>query len=348
MRALVYGALVVFVIIACTAKKQDRLLAQAPLAKVGNFAVTEKNLEIEDDRKELAWAQQMKAYRIKLKAINQTIDKHLFKEEAKRRGMTIEELEVELELSTRGKDAAPPERNKQDREASTKYDQLSIKEQELIKDFIRISEGKLAKRNLIRELRKKAKIKINLTKPKFPWQQIPVTNGPSFGPDDAEIVVHEFTDFQCPFCRRSAEAVMWLKTSNRKDVKFYFHDFPLTKIHPTAMGAHIAARCAFKQNKFWVYHDYLFEKQTELFYGLKQPNNQLYLKIADNLGLDTQMFKACLQSPPKEEIEKEIALARSLGLGGTPAFFMNGRPLKSVPGAATLEAVINKLSRRLK
>ncbi len=92
-----------------------------------------------------------------------------------------------------------------------------------------------------------------------------VDDDPYLGPVDAPVTIIEFSDFQCPFCKRFFdETLSQIKQQYEGQVKFVYRDFPISSIHPWAQKAGEAAECADDQGKFWEYHDLIFENQTAL------------------------------------------------------------------------------------
>src|SRR5581483_8762214 len=94
---------------------------------------------------------------------------------------------------------------------------------------------------------------------------VSIENNPTIGPDNAPVTIIEFSDFQCPFCKRFHDTTLpvLLKKYEGK-IRFAYRDFPISSIHPYAQGAAEAAECAYAQNKFWDYHDLLFQDQQRL------------------------------------------------------------------------------------
>src|SRR5207247_638633 len=78
------------------------------------------------------------------------------------------------------------------------------------------------------------------------------------------VTIVEFSDFQCPFCRKAYAVVKEVLSNHEGQVKVAYRDFPLRQIHPQAQIAAEAGRCAMEQGKFWQYHDRLFENQNKL------------------------------------------------------------------------------------
>lgn len=91
---------------------------------------------------------------------------------------------------------------------------------------------------------------------------------PVLGKENAKITLIEFSDYQCPFCGRfftQTEGQLKKEYVDSGKVKFYYRDFPLPQIHPGAQKAAEAARCAGDQNKYWQYHDLIFQNQQNIF-----------------------------------------------------------------------------------
>jgi len=144
---------------------------------------------------------------------------------------------------------------------------------------------------------------------------------PPRGNIDSDIIVIEFSDFQCPACK-GAEPII-KEILEDYDVVFYYRNFPLP-MHKDSFIAAEAAECANEQNRFWEYHDVLFENQDKLDKG----NLKLY---AQELGLNAEQFNDCLDSEKyKPEITKDIRDGKASNVRGTPTFFVNE---KKVVGA---------------
>lgn len=99
-------------------------------------------------------------------------------------------------------------------------------------------------------------------------ETVGVGNLPPLGDANAKVTLIEFSDYECPFCARffnDAEMQIKKEYVDKGLLKFYYRDFPLTQIHPGAQKAAEAARCAGDQNKYWEYHDALFQNQSTIF-----------------------------------------------------------------------------------
>ena len=168
---------------------------------------------------------------------------------------------------------------------------------------------------------------------------IETQDDPFFGSRDGKVHIVEFGDFECPFCNQELEVIKQLQTRYGNQIFFQFRDFPVVIAHPNAYNAAIAAECAHEQSeeKFWQYHDRLFQFQDSL-------SDDLYISLAQRIGLDEEQFATCLDSAAtRAEVEQDYLDGLDLGVTGTPTFFINGN---RVPGAIPLdifEKVIDQL-----
>ena len=155
-----------------------------------------------------------------------------------------------------------------------------------------------------------------------------VGNSPRKGAEEPKVIVFEFSDFQCPFCAQASPVVRELIEKHGDSVMVVYKHLPLAQIHPEAIPASRAAWAAAQQEKFWEYHDALFENQEEL-------GEDLYVRLAEELEIDVDRFNEDRNSrDSRVAIEADLALARDLQLRSTPTFIMNDL---LIPGAPTLE-----------
>lgn len=152
----------------------------------------------------------------------------------------------------------------------------------------------------------------------------------SLGDAGAAVTIVEYTDYQCPFCARHSIETMPTLLAELVDsgrVQYQLKDFPIDSIHPEARLASVAARCAGEQEAYWPMHDALFAQQSA-WAGTGVAAAQSFAAIAGDLGLDTAAFDACLQSGRYDDvIQANLDEGVSLGVRGTPAFFINGFPV---------------------
>lgn len=164
------------------------------------------------------------------------------------------------------------------------------------------------------------------------------TDAASWGPADAKVTIVEFSDFQCPYCTRAAQAVDQLKEQYKgKSVRVIFRHFPLS-FHKDAHLTAQASLAAKDQGKFWEFHDLVFKNQQ----ALARPDLEKY---AQEAGLDMAKFKAALDSGKyKAAVDADMALGGQVYVQGTPTMFING---ERVPNPTAFEAFKPMVDSRL-
>jgi protein-disulfide isomerase len=158
----------------------------------------------------------------------------------------------------------------------------------------------------------------------------------AMGRDDAPVTMVEFTDYQCPFCRkfeRDSFAELKKNYIDTGKVRFVSRDLPL-EFHPNAAPAAEAVRCAGEQHKFWEMHDAIM-LDTAIDLGADS-----ILKYGDKVGLDATAFRACVADKKfVAEIQKDSTDAGSLGISGTPSFVIGKSAPDQVDGVRIVGAV---------
>jgi protein-disulfide isomerase len=184
---------------------------------------------------------------------------------------------------------------------------------------------------------------------------VSVDDDPVLGDKNAKVTLIDFSDYECPFCKRHFEQTLpelIKKYIDTGKVKMVYRDLPLPFHDPMATTEAIAANCARDQgddSTYYKYHDEIFKRTTSNGNGLTKEN--LYT-IASDLGLNADTFKSCLDSEKyKEEVQKDLADATKAGATGTPTFFIgkssrNGQisatKLVGAQPFAQFEALIDK------
>ncbi len=147
---------------------------------------------------------------------------------------------------------------------------------------------------------------------------------PAIGPDDAEITVVEFFDYRCGYCKRSLDFVSGLPARHDGKVRVVFKEYPI--LSPQSRQAALAALAAKKQGKYFEMHAALMETDTKLDDGDID-------EIAREAGVDVDKLRADMKSTAiQQELADSMALARDLGVNGTPAFFIGD---EAIQGANT-------------
>lgn len=149
------------------------------------------------------------------------------------------------------------------------------------------------------------------------------------GDANAPVVLIEFADFECPFCRKYSQDTFArvdeeLVASGK--VRYGFRHFPLEKVHFNAMAAARAAECASAQDKFWDMRSQLFERQPEI-------GRAFWVPAAKDLGLQPARFEECLKASRDDRIRRDQEEANRLGVKVTPTFLIgiaDGRTVRVI------------------
>jgi protein-disulfide isomerase len=171
---------------------------------------------------------------------------------------------------------------------------------------------------------------------------IDVANAPMRGGEGAVVTMIEYSDYECPFCIKYFREVLprieneYIATGK---IRYVFRDFPVDQLHPAAIRAHAASRCAREQDKFWQMHGRLFSAPGT-------HSDEALIERAREIALDLTAFADCLGSGRTiDDIRKVSEQAISLGASGTPAFFLGlydpslgqVRILRGISGAQPFE-----------
>ncbi len=298
------------------------------VATVGNHPITEADIDAELKPQIMAW--QNRLYQLRRRAIMQVADDYLITQAAKKAGLSPDEY-LKRKLGGASKVS--------DQDAKQFYDrhkaQIPQPFEQIKPRIIAYLEHRQANDRrdaLLGKLRRKYPVKVMLKPLRF---NVETSGNPALGAGNAPVTIAEFADFQCPYCKRAEATLGQVRDEYGNKVRLVYLDFPLS-MHPYAMGAAEAARCAGEQGKFWPYHDALFADPSKLApKDLKQ--------LAGKLKLNTKKFNSCFDHAKyKAAIDKDIAQGRELGVDGTPGFFINGRPLSGAQPAPVFEALINE------
>lgn len=161
-----------------------------------------------------------------------------------------------------------------------------------------------------------------------------VAGSPLRGDPASSVLLIEFSDFECPFCGRAQSTLKAFLDAHGAEVATVFKHLPLPSLHPHAMSAARSSWAAQQQGKFWEFHDRLFELQAEL-------GDQTFLRIAQELALDLPRFERDRSSEAAgDAVRRDLALARKLGLTGTPFFLINREPVNGAQPLGEFEAAL--------
>jgi protein-disulfide isomerase len=158
---------------------------------------------------------------------------------------------------------------------------------------------------------------------------------PRTGAKAAKVTIAEFSDFQCPFCKRVEPTIKEILQKYPNEVAIVFINQPLP-FHEHAMEAAQAFQAAHRQGKGWAMHDKMYENNT----ALERANLEKY---ATEVGLNLSKFKKDMDDPKiKDEIAEHQKLASSVGASGTPTFFINGRQLVGAQPFPEFQKIIDE------
>jgi len=178
------------------------------------------------------------------------------------------------------------------------------------------------------------------------------SHDPYLGAPDAKLTIVEFSDFQCPYCRKVHIMLQSILPSYAGRVKFVFKNLPLgvdcnpilkarygRDIHPAACGLARLGEAAVRQHRFWPLHDLIFRRQPG-FEGKRLSRNAL-LKLAKAAGLDMKRLKADLNdSKTDQAVMADVHAAYRVGANATPTFLFNGLKVEGMPSITILQRII--------
>ena len=154
------------------------------------------------------------------------------------------------------------------------------------------------------------------------------------GNPQAPVIIVEFSDFQCPFCRKVQTTLKALLAKYQGRVSLAYRDFPLRGMHGQAELGAESSRCAGEQRRFWEYHDLLFANPDKL-------NRDGLMDLARSLKLEEKQFDSCLSSGKyRKQVEQDLQDGIRAGVQGTPGIFINGVPLSGAQPEAAFERII--------
>lgn len=302
--------------------------ADGPVATVGSTTIDRATLE-KHIKPKLIEIENEK-YEAMKDGLDELIAEELTKQEAKAKNVTPEAL---IKTEVADKVTAPTEDEikkvyEENKEALQNAPLDSVKSK--IVDYLKSQRGAERQQAFVEELKKKYPTKTSL---KAPTIEVSTGGRPVLGPATAPVTIIEFSDYECPFCKRAEPAMEQVLSTYKDKVKFVYRHYPLP-FHQHAKPASEAALCANLQGKFWEYHKKVFASASLAEETLKQ--------IAKDVGLDAAKFDTCMKNhETAKEIEKDLEEGQSVGVNGTPAFFINGRMLSGAQPFEKFKEVID-------
>jgi len=306
--------------------------AGPPVAKIDGQTVSLEELDdfIKDQLliQETRGGRPDRLYELRAGALNDLISERLLEAEAKRRGVSPDEV-IGLEL-----EEVPIAEEEIAAFFESNQEQLEGRSLDEARDAIKSYLERERIPQILESMRSGAEVTVLLE----PERVEVLADGPSLGPATAPVTIVEFSDFQCPFCARAIPIVKELRERYPEQVRIVFRHLPLDRIHPRARAAAEAAVCAHDQDAFWKFHDVVFENNRAL-------TDEDLEGHAAEAGLDVALFQQCVSEGKfKAKVAADVDAARELGITGTPAFFVNGILLS---GAKPVEEFVTVIDREL-
>jgi protein-disulfide isomerase len=314
----------------CSAQTKPQAAPDEPIAVVAGQPIYEQDLMSVAGAGLLDLRKQ--EYKMKSDALNQSIRKKLIDVEAKKRGLTTEQLlqeEVDSKIAEPSDDEARGYYLAVKSQTTLPFDQIKSQ----VKQLLRNAEVQQAREKYADSLRDKVDVSIFLRPPVVQLDYDPARLQ---GNADAPITIVEFADFQCPFCSRVQPLLKDVLAKYKGKVKLAYLDFPLSQIHQRAEMAAEASRCALVQGKYWEMHDAMYADQSKL-------DEAGLLQTAAHLGMDENSFASCLKSGKyKAMIEQDVQAGSQAGVNATPTFFINGEFFSGVQSDADFTKIIDR------
>ena len=174
-------------------------------------------------------------------------------------------------------------------------------------------------------------------------QNVGIGHLPPKGDPNAKVKIIAFEDFRCPFCDQ------WFKNTEPQIIKdyvdtgkavLYYRQYQF--LGPASVTAGNASECANEQNKFWDFHDYMYQNQPD------ESDTSMYTvdsltQIAGQLGMDTNQFQSCLNAKKYDKnVSQDLADGQKAGVSGTPTVFIDGTPIVGAEPYSAFQTIIDQ------
>ncbi|HET8783252.1 MAG TPA: thioredoxin domain-containing protein [Pyrinomonadaceae bacterium] len=300
------------------------------VGSVNGVPITQK--QVDDSIAARIYPLQQQLYAIRKVALENLIVSRLLEVEAKARGVSVDELRRQLtegEINVTRVQVEEAFAQNASFFASMSPDEarerlrLDLENQARMKHY----------RAALERLRTKWTIATSLAEPAFALR-LDDGGSPALGAVRPAVTIVEFSDFECRFCREVQPTLKQVIERYGKEVRLVFKHLPLEG-HRNAVPAARAAYCAGQQDRFWQFHDAVFAA-SELSAGVVN-------RIAEELGLGLDRFKACLSSEQsRAAVLRDMETARSFRIDSTPSFLVNGKLIKGALSFAEFQKIIER------
>jgi protein-disulfide isomerase len=278
----------------------------------------------------------VKLYEARKNALDQLIYQKLVDAEAKKKGLTTDQLlQQEVESKVTPPTDAEVEAFYQENAGRIRGTLDEVREP--VREHLQSERATDLMRGYLEGLEKSAKVERHLDAPRFP---VDPGMAPRIGSAKAPVQIVEFSDFECPYCGGASKTVHEIAEKYGDKVSIAFMNFPLP-MHSSAPKAAEAGMCANDQGKFWEYHDKMFDNQRML-------DPLSLVRFATEIGLDANAFQGCLESGKHQaDVERDIEAGKKVGMTGTPGFYINGIQLSgALPLDMFSEVIDDELAHR--
>ncbi len=306
-----------------------------PLAEVNGETVTAEDLDHALGVKLTKLQEQL--YSLKRAELDAQIAQRLLAQEAAKRGVSVATL-LDAEVTAKVGLVTETEIESMYQENRSRLQGNEAENREKIRASLQQRKLAAQRAQFVQVLRAQGTVVDRLQPPPVVRVQVSTDGAPIRGTADAPVTLVEFSDFHCPFCKRVQPTLTQVLEKYPGKVRLLFRHLPLDALHPQARSAAEASWCAQDQGKFWEYHDVLFEQAP------KAAEDDLK-HYAEQVGLNSEKFVSCLsQNVHHDAVQRDIDEVTKLGMSGTPAFFINGRPLS---GAQPMEKFVQVIDDEL-
>jgi len=295
----------------------------------------ELNKGIENDLYEA----KMKVFEIQMNRLRSMVLEKLMEADDRKKGLTNDEY-LERYIAS-GLSISKPEIEAFIKERGIPKQHINDAMKKKVEQFLLQQKKREAIEKWVGSKTAKKPVAVFLNRPERPVYDVSAGSSPFKGGSRAKVTVVEFSDFQCPFCKKGASLLREITKKYGDKVKIAFKQYPLP-FHQQASKAAEASLCANElggAKSFWKYHDKLFSEQGKL-------------AVADLIahgvaqGLNPEKFKKCLDSGRHAgTVKKEMDEGKAVGVKSTPTFFVNG---KMVSGAQPLSVFSEIIDEELK
>jgi protein-disulfide isomerase len=299
------------------------------VATVGDVNITRADLE-KSVRSQLIEVDNQR-YEILEDGLNNLVSEKLLELDAKAKGKTSQDLQKEI--------MSAPVDEPTDEQVQKVFDenkeQLGGKSLDEVKgrivEYLKNQSRAQKAQAMLADLRAKYPTQIKLSPP-----VIEVSDGGRSsrgGGASAPITIVAFSDYECPYCKKSEDVVALVMTTYGDKVRYVHRDYPLP-FHKSARPAAETARCAGEQGKFWEVHDALYKEQA------LTPEKVTTIAVA--AGVDKTKLDECMASgKAKTMVDEDLAAGGEVGVSGTPAYFINGRMLSGAQPIERFKSIID-------